>query len=72
MQDQMRQHADPFGQQVAAFLKKEKNAGFINIYPSLLDEKGNIREELFVQDKLHVNEKGYALWQKIILPYLIK
>ena len=59
-------------QQVSAFLKKEKNAGFINVYPSLLDEKGNIREELFVEDKLHVNEKGYALWQKIILPHLTK
>ena len=59
-------------QQVSAFLKKEKNTGFINVYPSLLDEKGNIRDELFVEDKLHVNEKGYALWQKIILPHLIK
>ena len=59
-------------QQVSAFLKKEKNTGFINVYPSLLDAKGNIREELFVEDKLHVNEKGYELWQKIILPYLIK
>jgi len=59
-------------EQVSTFLKKEKNGGFINVYPSLFDEKGNLREELFVEDKLHVNEKGYALWQKIILPHLIK
>ena len=58
--------------QIQVFLKKEKNAGYINVYPSLLDEKGNLRGDLFVEDKLHINEKGYGLWQKIILPYLVR
>ena len=29
-------------------------------------------QELFVEDDLHMNAKGYAIWQKAIAPYLIK
>lgn len=58
--------------QIAAYLKKEKNGGFINIYSPMLDEKGKPKEELFVEDRLHMNEKGYAIWRKVILPYLLK
>jgi lysophospholipase L1-like esterase len=59
-------------EQVNAFLKSQKNTGFINVFPSMLDASGNPREELYVEDKLHMKPSGYQLWQKIILPYLIK
>ena len=28
--------------------------------------------EIFLADKLHMNAKGYAIWQKKIRPYLLK
>ena len=58
--------------QVEAFLKKEKKAGFINVYSFMVDAKGNPKEELFIEDRLHMNEKGYAIWKRIIQPYLVK
>jgi lysophospholipase L1-like esterase len=71
-----RQHLLPkmreVNSQIAAYLKKEKNAGFINIYSPMIDEKGNPKEELFIADRLHMNEKGYAIWKKVIFPYLLK
>src|SRR6476661_5704231 len=30
------------------------------------------RSDIFIEDNLHMNEKGYALWQEIIKPYLLK
>ena len=58
--------------QIALFLKKQKNAQFINIYPSMLDVSGRMREELFVEDRLHMKPEGYAIWKKIMLPYMTK
>ena len=29
-------------------------------------------DDLFIGDKLHMNEKGYKIWQQILLPYLDK
>lgn len=57
---------------ISGYLKKQKKAGFINVFDAMLDEKGQPRPELFVSDMLHMKPEGYAIWQKIIQPYLIK
>jgi lysophospholipase L1-like esterase len=36
----------------------------------LLDEDGEIREELFVEDRLHLNDDGYMLWANMLAPHL--
>jgi len=57
---------------IKAFLAKEKKAAFINIYDAMLDANGKMREELYVQDRLHMKPEGYKIWQRIFLPYMIK
>ena len=57
---------------IKAFLQKEKNAAFIDVYPAMLDAQGKPREELFLSDRLHMKPEGYAIWKKIMLPYLLK
>ena len=44
----------------------------VDVYDSMLDSKKQMREELYVQDRLHMKPEGYAIWKKIITPYLIK
>lgn len=43
---------------------------FIDIYAPMLNPDGSLRPELFIQDGLHMNAKGYALWESIIRPVL--
>ena len=57
---------------IRKFLKKEKRAGFIDVNTAMLDAAGKPRPELFVEDRLHLNAEGYAIWQRIIQPYLLK
>ncbi len=57
---------------IKAFIATQKNTSFINIYEAMLDSKGQMREELYVADRLHMKPEGYAIWQKAIKPYLIK
>jgi hypothetical protein len=45
---------------------KEKNSRFIETYSAFLNENGLPNDELFTEDKLHLNEKGYAVWTGII------
>jgi lysophospholipase L1-like esterase len=58
--------------QIKAFLQKDKKAGFINVYDAMLDATGNPKKEIFLEDQLHMNASGYAIWKKILLPYLMK
>lgn len=52
------------------FLKTQPRTAFVNIWDDMLDNKGAPRKELFLKDMLHMNENGYAIWQKAIAPYL--
>jgi lysophospholipase L1-like esterase len=36
----------------------------------LLDHQGQTRPELFRPDRLHLLTEGYAVWTKILAPYL--
>ena len=57
---------------VKAFLKKKKKTAYIDVYNKMLNENGTPMTDIFLGDNLHLNKKGYALWQKIIEPYLLK
>ncbi len=57
---------------IQAFFKTQKNATFIDIYNVMLDAKGNMREELFIEDRLHMKPEGYEIWKRIISPFLVK
>jgi lysophospholipase L1-like esterase len=57
---------------IQTFLKSQKNAGFIDVYPAMLDATGHPKKDIFVEDDLHMNAAGYRIWQRILLPYLKK
>ena len=45
---------------------------FIDVHWKMLNKAGEPIPEIFLNDSLHMNAKGYAIWQKEIQPYLIK
>jgi|ERR1041385_1928227 lysophospholipase L1-like esterase len=55
---------------VEEFTRNDVRLGFIDVFTPMLGEDGRPRPELFIEDKLHMNAKGYQLWQKIIAPHL--
>lgn len=54
------------------FLAKKKKTSFIDVYHKMLKPDGTPLTDIFIEDKLHMNAKGYAIWQKEIEPYLSK
>lgn len=56
---------------IASFIAKQKNANFINIHNAMLQDDGSVMKDIFIADNLHMNAKGYAIWQKIITPSLL-
>ncbi|PZR24346.1 MAG: G-D-S-L family lipolytic protein [Citrobacter freundii] len=57
---------------IRAFLKKQKSTAFIDVYKDMINDEGKPMADLFVEDNLHMNKKGYAIWQKLMEPYLMK
>jgi lysophospholipase L1-like esterase len=57
---------------IQTFLSTQKDAVFIDVFKLMLNKKGQPREELFVNDRLHMNRKGYDIWKKELTPILDK
>lgn len=58
-------------QLIKNYLAKQSKAAYIDIVP-LMMQNGISDESLYGNDRLHMNAKGYAIWQKAIQPYLKK
>jgi lysophospholipase L1-like esterase len=69
---QMRERQTEGNKLIRKFLKKQKHTVFINVWKDMLGPDGEPIKELFIEDKLHMNAKGYAIWKKLIEPYLLK
>jgi len=54
------------------YISKQKNTAFIDVYHPMLNPDGKPKPEIYIEDSLHMNAKGYVIWQKIIQPYLVK
>lgn len=52
------------------FLRKQSNSKFINIHDAMLNADGSVMADIFIADNLHMNAKGYHIWQPIIVQYL--
>jgi len=59
-------------EQIKKYLSTKSRAVFVDVYKDMISDEGKPREELFLDDNLHMNKMGYAIWRKAIEPYLKK
>ncbi len=57
---------------IEAFSSTDDQLDYIDVFEPMLDDQGQPRSELFVDDMLHLNADGYRLWREIIRPYVIE
>lgn len=57
---------------IKTFLKSQPNTAYINVWNAMLGTDGKPMQAIFIEDNLHMNANGYAIWQKLIAPYLLK
>lgn len=57
---------------IEKFLKKKTNTAFIDVYSKMILKDGSPMTDIFLEDKLHMNKKGYIIWQKAFNPFLRK
>jgi lysophospholipase L1-like esterase len=43
---------------------------FIDVFPLMLGPDGQPKPDIFREDGLHMNAKGYAIWKHAVAPYL--
>jgi lysophospholipase L1-like esterase len=57
-------------QLIRGYIGKDKNLVYVDVFTPMLGASGQPRAELFLDDGLHMNAKGYAIWRDLIDPVL--
>ena len=55
---------------IEAWIGEQPRMKFINVFPHMLGADGLPKPEIFVEDRLHMNAAGYAIWKKVVGPFL--
>ncbi|SDN07367.1 GDSL-type esterase/lipase family protein [Kriegella aquimaris] len=51
--------------------KKDATVEYVDVWHPMLDGK-TVKQDIFIEDGLHMNAKGYGLWYDVIKPYVEK
>ncbi|MBM3426411.1 MAG: G-D-S-L family lipolytic protein [Bacteroidetes bacterium] len=58
-----------FNQLLKDYCDQAEQVAYLDTWKALTDAQGNPRPELYLEDQLHLNSKGYAIWNGIFKPY---
>ncbi|KAF0239268.1 MAG: G-D-S-L family lipolytic [Prolixibacteraceae bacterium] len=61
-----------FNKKLKKYCEKNGNLEFVNVWCPMLDNNGNVYKDVFLEDGLHMNKKGYDIWGKVIGKLLIQ
>ena len=56
---------------IKEFLSKKKHNLFLDVHSAMLESDRSVKKDIFIGDQLHMNAKGYKIWQGIIMPTLL-
>ncbi|MCB0685538.1 MAG: hypothetical protein KDC53_03405 [Saprospiraceae bacterium] len=59
-------------QELRKMAKDNSHLRFVDVWTPALDADGVVFQDIFLEDNLHMNAKGYAIWEKAVRPYLRK
>jgi lysophospholipase L1-like esterase len=59
-----------YNKKLKSWTRSNENVEFADIWTPMLDRQGNVRTYLFIEDRLHMNKNGYAIWARVLRKYL--
>ena len=59
-----------FNKALKEWTEKQKGVKFADVWTPMTDSNGEVLKDIFVEDGLHLNEKGYVLWADVIRKFM--
>lgn len=70
--ENLREQQQNLNEMMAQFASLDHRLTYVDVTNVLLDNHENINDALYMSDHLHLNSKGYDLWNSILKPLLMK
>lgn len=60
------QQYEDFNHKLKLWTSKREGLRFVDVWSPMLDGSGEVRKDVFIEDKLHLNRLGYDIWKNAI------
>lgn len=67
----LQEKIESLNRSLSARIAHRQRGSFINIYTEMLHPNGALRPELYLEDQLHINHKGYEIWRNVIRRHIV-
>ncbi len=57
-------------QLIRDYTRTDDSLVYVDVFTPMLNQSGQPRPELFLEDGLHMNARGYAIWRDLIAPII--
>lgn len=61
-----------FNKKLKKYCKKKSYLKFIDVWSPMINDEGTVMKDIFINDGLHLNAKGYKIWVEAIRPFLME
>jgi lysophospholipase L1-like esterase len=61
---------EKFNKKLEKLCRRTKNFEYADVWKAMLDENGMVYNNIFLEDDLHLNKKGYDIWEEVIGKFL--
>ena len=55
---------------IERFINRHDQYHFVDVASTMMDDNEVVRQDIFIEDDLHMNETGYSLWKNKLKPIL--
>jgi lysophospholipase L1-like esterase len=66
----LRRAMQRLNREVASYSRTDRRLDFIDVWSAMLGPDGRPRPDIYVDDRLHMNEQGYAIWRDVVGAYV--
>ena len=68
----LRQKYVELNEALREFASTDASVSFADVWHPMLGENGLVRSDIFIEDGLHMNAQGYAIWKEVLEPFLVE
>jgi lysophospholipase L1-like esterase len=61
---------EEFNRQLKQWTSTKKNVLYADVWTPMLDKTGEVRNDLFTEDNLHMNQVGYSIWVQVLKKFI--
>ena len=68
----LKEKYETFNAKLKAWTLTKRNVKYADVWTPMLAADGTVKKDIFINDNLHLNDKGYAIWTRTLKKHIKK